>query len=840
MHADHDKGLTYLRRLLSLDRDNVRLLTALVEVCGEYFLDLYHTGSPPALIEQVERFMPFALQLARLVKRSDPGPPVVPELVGFLAEVARRRVDPDMMPGLAAQIPDSPLIQWLHTTPSPIVGDLRVIAGDLQGDSVTTWIKTLLSDAFYWTDNDLVVQTRSMYGGTPRVSDSTFVLNQGGKVSHFNYFSNAETATAIVDALVRDKPDGFRVIGPLSWGGTSSTGERAAVARRAPAAAAALPALFVLPGTFGSNLKVGDDRVWLGWRLVNGFDRLAYDSGKKNDVKPDGPISVFYDDLITYLSEDHEVIPFAFDWRRPMEEAANLLADAVESALAARKMSGKPVRMLAHSMGGLVVRTMQLQRRAVWDRMLKVNAARILMLGTPNDGSWAPMQILSGDDTFGNMLTVVGAPFRDHQIRQLIAQFPGLLQLQAGLLDDLGKHDTWKALAEEDIAAIRAHSMWHLLPLQLDQFRWGIPSQRVLDRAVSLRRNLDKQRDTDLSVFAGKLLMVVGNAAFTPAGYEIGNAGLAYLDAPDQGDGRVTLQSALLPGVDTWTLNCDHGNLPRCKEAFEAYRQLLNEGTTTRLTRLRSSAITRGAVASSPVRSRPARALLAGAPPQRESEVLAPTGRRAPAGSSANTGAALRITVINGDLTYVADPLLIGHYSSSKLSGAEAFMNRAIGDAMSASLDRGLYPGAVGTHQVFANTRQNTENPWQLPRPAGVIVAGLGAEGELRGSDLVQTVRQAIVAWVQRLTERPATPALLSLAATLSAAAAAVSVPGRPRSLSRKGCVKRTTSCPSSALSGSAGHAWVTFRLSSCFSTAPAKRGTRSMRWPRHLPRCLH
>jgi hypothetical protein len=68
MHADYEKGLTYLRRLLSLDKDNVRLLTALVEVCGEYFLDLYHAGSPPALIEQVERFTPFALQLARLIE----------------------------------------------------------------------------------------------------------------------------------------------------------------------------------------------------------------------------------------------------------------------------------------------------------------------------------------------------------------------------------------------------------------------------------------------------------------------------------------------------------------------------------------------------------------------------------------------------------------------------------------------------------------------------------------------------------------------------------------------------------------------------------------------------
>jgi hypothetical protein len=66
--ADYEKGLGYLRRLLSLDRDNLRLLTALVEVCGEWFLDLYNATDGPRLREQVERFTPFALQLARLVE----------------------------------------------------------------------------------------------------------------------------------------------------------------------------------------------------------------------------------------------------------------------------------------------------------------------------------------------------------------------------------------------------------------------------------------------------------------------------------------------------------------------------------------------------------------------------------------------------------------------------------------------------------------------------------------------------------------------------------------------------------------------------------------------------
>ena len=50
-----------------LERDNVRLLTALVEICNEFFFDLYHAG-PERLVEQVDRYTPFALQLARLLE----------------------------------------------------------------------------------------------------------------------------------------------------------------------------------------------------------------------------------------------------------------------------------------------------------------------------------------------------------------------------------------------------------------------------------------------------------------------------------------------------------------------------------------------------------------------------------------------------------------------------------------------------------------------------------------------------------------------------------------------------------------------------------------------------
>ena len=91
--------------------------------------------------------------------------------------------------------------------------------------------------------------------------------------------------------------------------------------------------------------------------------------------------------------------------------------------------------------------------------------ARLLMLGTPNGGSWAPMQVLSGDDTFGNTLVAFGAPFQDRDARELMAEFPGFLQLQAGLLDTASKLDQHGDLAEAGrrgpASALRERSWWH-------------------------------------------------------------------------------------------------------------------------------------------------------------------------------------------------------------------------------------------------------------------------------------------------------------------------------------------------------------------------------------------
>jgi len=687
--------------------------------------------------------------------------PVVPELVDFLCEVAQRRTDPAELPGLEAMTPDSPIVAWLNGGGEPVPGQLRVLAGDIEGDSVISWVKTLLADAFYWTDNDLVVQTRSMYGGLQRQqAGASFVLDRGAKVSHFNYFANARSVQAVLSGLTEAQPADFRLIGPLSWAGQDSSGTRgaAAIARsRGPDSAGrpaeARPAVVVLPGILGSNLALDGKRIWLGWRLVGGLKRLEWKPETAERIKPEGAIGLSYDDLIEHLAATHEVIEFSYDWRRPIEDEARRLGQVVEAALAKRDATGQPVRLVAHSMGGLVARTMALECPDIWQRMMARQGARLLMLGTPNGGSWAPMQVLSGDDTFGNTLVAFGGLFDDGGTRKVMAAMPGFIQLQAGLTDPalgLDKEATWQALADEDLRRLRERSAWHGDGRQLGAYRWSAPPQAVLDRAVALRRRLDAQAAA-LGADAQKMLLVVGIDKFTPAGFRIGDDGLEYLDASD-GDGRVPLQSALLPGVRTWRCEAVHGKLPDVEGAFAAYVELLDSGDTQRLPPLPAQAL-RGGAAAPPaalVPSRPSRGRLNGQPPSLAGELFGAAGGGAPAAAPAG----LRIVVHNGNLKFVNEPLLVGHYASARLSGSEAVVDRLIGGAMRESLRAGLYPTQIGAHQVFSNQRVDPEQPLSMPRPGAVVVLGLGDEGRLRSSDLSHSVRQATLAYAQRMAEQ--------------------------------------------------------------------------------------
>ena len=64
--ADYERGLASLERLLAIDPDDVRLLTAHAEMGADWFLDLYNLHDR-RLFDEVERRVPFAECLAERI-----------------------------------------------------------------------------------------------------------------------------------------------------------------------------------------------------------------------------------------------------------------------------------------------------------------------------------------------------------------------------------------------------------------------------------------------------------------------------------------------------------------------------------------------------------------------------------------------------------------------------------------------------------------------------------------------------------------------------------------------------------------------------------------------------
>jgi hypothetical protein len=160
-------------------------------------------------------------------------------------------------------------------------------------------------------------------------------------------------------------------------------------------------------------------------------------------------------------------------------------------------------------------------------------------------------------------------------------------------------------------------------------------------------------------------------------------------------------------------------------------------------------------------RSRPSRSA-DGTPPDVADPLTSAT-----TGVEPDTSAALEITVFNSDLSFLSEPLLVGHYASLAVTGSEATINRLLGGKLDRALRAGDYPQDVGIVKVFSNTRLREDNPWQLPRPEAVVVVGLGPEGKLTSEGLVKAVANGIVSWALTVDERDEPPAELEMAATL-------------------------------------------------------------------------
>jgi pimeloyl-ACP methyl ester carboxylesterase len=326
-----------------------------------------------------------------------------------------------------------------------------------------------------------------------------------------------------------------------------------------------------LHGITGSDLGVAagsgkPDDVWLNFfRLIMGrIERLklAVDGAKEADpswrVIPTGVNKRYYARAVLALGARWNVTPFAYDWRKDIDDSSNELAKLIR-----RDFQGKPVHLVAHSMGGLVCRNFIRLHPELWEAMKEpalVQGGRLIMLGTPNYGSFSIPQVMTGQDKMISLLATLDVRHDLSELLDVTNSFVGsylMLPAPAKLtpaLQKLYRSETWGVTT-------------------------GLVSQRHLDRAYQFHHDLEAA----LTIDPTRMVYVAGCRQATLSGLKIANRGDFDYELTYAGDGRVPHELGLLKDVPTYYVDEVHGDLARNESVIAAVDELLERGRTATL-----------------------------------------------------------------------------------------------------------------------------------------------------------------------------------------------------------------------------------------------------------------
>lgn len=688
-------------------------------------------------------------------------------LARLVLEIAKRRMDPQVIPGIEAMLPDAPMASLLARASRAPGLQVSVIAGDIEGGGIWQRLGVLLADwmLFDRLDNDLVVDTDSMYEGLARDGGASALFDQGPRVNHFRYFENARTRKALAGWLVPEVPDSsdFEALparGELARQETERRRSRAAVSRVPDGTK---PVVFFLPGIMGSHLEIrkpdqkpGDGkRIWFSafGIAVGRFADLRWIPGSDGrPLEPEALFEMFYGDLCDHLEATHHVVRFAYDWRKPIQSEAARLGLEVEQALKA--LGGRqPVRLLAHSMGGLVCRTLLRQRPDLWGQIVGHPGGRFVMLGTPNNGSHLLVQHLIGKAGTTRNLARIDQRNGLQRILDVAATLPGALQLlpRPGFVDTAG---------EQDENYFR-QAPWAKFKTQVRD-RWfgdhvaALPGKPILEEAA--RFWTEALPDNEIPGPVDRVSYVFGVDSETACGIRLGGGseGLQVL-VTAEGDGSVTWKSsrlANLPDSRHWWIPAGHGDLARTREAFAGIVELLQTGDSAGTTQ--GKGLKRGFPVVS--RALPAKAVVfqPGPPvPANEEELAAglfgrprPVVRREPTARRR-----LAVSVTAGDLCFTQKPVICGHYQDDPIAGAEDVLDRQVLKGGLRQRERlGFYANEIGSSAVAlvpGTVQEGRRSPL-----LGALVVGLGEYGSLTSATLAETVRCGVLRLLVVLHER--------------------------------------------------------------------------------------
>jgi pimeloyl-ACP methyl ester carboxylesterase len=498
------------------------------------------------------------------------------------------------------------------------------------------------------------------------------------------------------------------------------------LARQAARATRGGPRVLILPGIMGSKLGIRrsliwDDILWIDPLdiLIGRLQSLALPETPGARIEPLGVLLLAYAKLKLRLRTAGFDAEFsAFDWRQGIPGLGAALAKEIEK-------DGRPVHLVAHSMGGLVARAAFKEKPG--------NLKRIVTLGTPNYGSYAPIQAFRGVHSVVSKVALLDLANSAEDLAGIFKTFPGLCQMLP-----MPPHRP---------------SFFHAAAWPSSGVR---PDAAMLVEAQAAQKKLPEHLND--------LVQIVGCNRQTVVGASIANHEFVYTSTLD-GDGTVPLDLAILPNKRTYYIEEEHGSLPNNAVVAEAVADILNSGATSALPERKPEAA-RGAVVTtresdlrraieeqrrlaaaglaldgSPTRAqlpgtREARELLEGfaSPPSASAlpGVLTPQTANAGRPAEALPGRSdhvvvgrrnqhrLDITIAHGSVLDVdASAYVLGIFNQVSPTGPAAELDRIMDGAISQMMSRRMLAGNIGEITMLPRGRHPL-------RPDFVAFAALG------------------------------------------------------------------------------------------------------------------
>ncbi|MGE0580827.1 MAG: CHAT domain-containing protein [Steroidobacteraceae bacterium] len=527
--------------------------------------------------------------------------------------------------------------------------------------------------------------------------------------THVTPYDRLEASDDVVERLLAS---GAHRDALVDYFGAAAYAELVVLARRAARMRApGGPRVYILPGIMGSQLGrprgagLPHDILWL--------DPIDIAIGRLREIvlRPHSPVRAMGVILFHFLKLKLRLAIagfsprlFAYDWRRSVVDIGRALAAEIAHDASPR------VRIVAHSMGGLVA-------RAALALPGHERIAQLVMLGTPNSGSFAPVQALRGTYAVVRKLAALDQLHGAETLAsEVYSTFPGLYELlpaEGTTALDLFDPSTWPTTGPH-------------------------PDPTLLAAARSSLRGL--------APGDARMTLIAGHARPTVTGLQRTGADFEYL-VTRNGDGTVPLALAELPGVRTYYVREGHSELTTNGTVASAVIDLLRTGRTQRLSTSRP-APTRAAarIADSALRrshrhkvdwhalSTDERRVYLGTlndPPPLRLRAPPRASRSAAARRATRRAAArhaLEIAIVRGEIQDAdAEALAVGVFHGVRPAGAVAAIDARLEGAITEFSTRRMLPGEAG--QVTA-----LPSAGRLPHAGHVVIAGLGRFADLDGA----------------------------------------------------------------------------------------------------------